>query len=43
MRPFDTHGDLKNDLLDYLELQRHPPQRPRSSLVRPDPENRPMP
>jgi hypothetical protein len=21
-RPFDSHGDLKNDLLDYLELQR---------------------
>jgi hypothetical protein len=23
-RPFDTHGDLKNDLLDYLDDQRHP-------------------
>jgi hypothetical protein len=22
MRPFDSHGDLKNDLLDYLEYQR---------------------
>jgi hypothetical protein len=43
MRPFDTHGDLKNDLLDYLELQRHPPQRPRNSVARPDPENRPLP
>ena len=21
-RPFDTHGDLKNDLLDYLEYHR---------------------
>jgi len=43
MRPFDTHGDLKNDLLDYLELQRKLPQRPRSSLAVPDPENRPLP
>ena len=24
-RPFDTHGDLKNDLLDYLEYQRTRP------------------
>ncbi|APW59321.1 glycosyltransferase family 39 protein [Paludisphaera borealis] len=27
-RPFDTHGDLKNDLLDYLDDQRRPPRRP---------------
>ena len=43
MRPFDTHGDLKNDLLDYLEPQRNPPQHPRNGLVRPDTENRPIP
>lgn len=27
-RPFDSHGDLKNDLLDYLEYQRTRRQRP---------------
>jgi hypothetical protein len=45
MRPFDTHGDLKNDLLDYLELQRHPPQRPspRDNSVRRDLEKRAVP
>jgi len=29
-RPFDSHGDLKNDLLDYLELQRKGPAPPTS-------------
>ncbi len=45
VRPFDTHGDLKNDLLDDLELRRHPPQRPspRDNSVRRDLEKRPLP
>jgi hypothetical protein len=43
MRTFDTHGDLKNDLLDYLEYQRRPPLRLRSDVVRPDHEKRPVP
>ena len=29
-RPFDSHGDLKNDLLDYLENQRRGRQPPRN-------------
>jgi len=43
MRPFDTHGDLKNDLLDYLDFQRIARSRTGNSLVRPDPEARPRP
>jgi hypothetical protein len=45
MRPFDTHGDLKNDLLDDLELRRRPPLRPslRDSSVRRDLEKRAVP
>lgn len=44
-RTFDTHGDLKNDLLDYLEYQRMPPlrPRPRDNSVRRDLEERAVP
>jgi hypothetical protein len=35
-RPFDSHGDLKNDLLDYLEYQRRGPQLPQNQVRPPD-------
>jgi hypothetical protein len=45
MRPFDTHGDLKNDLLDYLEYRRSrlPGPSPQNNSVRRDIENRLVP
>ncbi len=42
-RTFDTHGDLKNDLLDYLDGQRRPLPVPQKRLLHPEPENRPPP
>ena len=38
-RPFDSHGDLKNDLLDYLESKRYARQREAGSPL-PGTENR---
>ena len=45
MRTFDTHGDLKNDLLDYLEYQRRQANHPssRDISVRRDLEQRVVP
>jgi hypothetical protein len=36
-REFDSHGDLKNDLLDYLEYQQMP-KRPRLKKIPPSPD-----
>ena len=42
-RTFDTHGDLKNDLLDYLEAQRRPRTVPQNRVARPDRDDQSMP